>query len=88
MGTSWYCTRPFEGIRHSKIRSPEVLLSCILIRVGSQFYGYNNLHMFSLLISLFDRIGRFQEWFDGRFGWFFTNGMKEPRRSKVGSFRA
>lgn len=79
---------PSGSTQLSKKRSPDVLPCDILIRAAFRFYGYNNLHMFSLLISLFDRIGRFQEWFDGRFGWFFTNGMKEPRRPKVGSFRA
>ena len=25
--------------------------------------------------------GRFERWFDEWFGWFFTNGMKERRRT-------
>lgn len=33
--------------------------------------------MFNFLYALFDRIDRFGSWFDRRFGWFFTNGMKD-----------
>jgi hypothetical protein len=25
---------------------------------------------------MLDRLERFERWFDRRFGWFFTNGMK------------
>lgn len=43
--------------------------------------------MDTLLIYLQERIARFERWFDRRFGWFFTNGMKErPRRH--GSLKA
>jgi hypothetical protein len=35
--------------------------------------------MFTLLQFLFDGFSRFQAWFDKRFGWFFTNGMKKQR---------
>lgn len=31
---------------------------------------------------------RFQNWFDARFGWFFTNGMKERRTPRPESFKA
>lgn len=31
---------------------------------------------------------RFQNWFDARFGWFFTNGMKERRGSRQEPFKA
>jgi len=40
--------------------------------------------MFSLLHFLFDRFDRFQSWFDQRFGWFFTNGMKQRRPQRQG----
>lgn len=33
--------------------------------------------MVHLLIFLADRMERFERWFDRRFGWFFTNGMKK-----------
>lgn len=39
-----------------------------------------------LLFSTIRRINRFQLWFDDRFGWFFTNGMKarrSPERKQV-----
>lgn len=44
--------------------------------------------MLDLLFRSFDLMGRFQTWFDRRFGWFFTNGMKarnleEGRTAKV-----
>jgi hypothetical protein len=44
--------------------------------------------MFSLLLFLMDRFDRFQAWFDQRFGWFFTNGMKQQRPVRAGSFKA
>lgn len=37
------------------------------------------------LLSMFLR---FQNWFDARFGWFFTNGMKERRASRQEPFKA
>jgi hypothetical protein len=43
--------------------------------------------MFSLLLRLMHRFERFQAWFDHRFGWFFTNGMKERRPQRSGVFR-
>lgn len=30
-----------------------------------------------LLQHLFDRLSRFERWFEQRYGWFFTNGMKD-----------
>ncbi len=44
--------------------------------------------MFDLLLFLMDRFSRFQSWFDQRFGWFFTNGMKERRQPEHRAFRA
>lgn len=35
--------------------------------------------MAAIFFTLLDRLGRFQRWFDHRFGWFFTNGMKARR---------
>ncbi len=32
--------------------------------------------MSGYLHHLFERIDRFERWFDRHFGWFFTNGMK------------
>lgn len=29
------------------------------------------------LFHLFDRLARFERWFELRYGWFFTNGMKD-----------
>ena len=31
----------------------------------------------SIRKRLLVHLGRFERWFDARFGWFFTNGMKE-----------
>lgn len=33
-----------------------------------------------VLYFVFDQFSRFSEWFDRRYGWFFTNGMKATRR--------
>jgi hypothetical protein len=32
--------------------------------------------MDTLLLFMYDSLDRFERWFDKRFGWFFTNGMK------------
>ena len=40
----------------------------------------SNLQAMSIILSLFRNLERFEEWFDDRFGWFFTNGMKEQER--------
>jgi hypothetical protein len=42
--------------------------------------------MFSLLHHVLVHTHRFARWFDARFGWFFTNGMKErqvPEENKI-----
>jgi len=44
--------------------------------------------MSSLLFSVFSRLSRFEQWFDQRFGWFFTNGMKERKADGSSWFRA
>ena len=36
--------------------------------------------MFRLMIYLGDLFAHFERWFNLRFGWFFTNGMKGGRR--------
>ncbi len=40
--------------------------------------------MFSLFLRTMALLRRFQHWFDRRFGWFFTNGMKacDPSRER------
>lgn len=38
--------------------------------------------MFSILHAILNALGRFQNWFDRRYGWFFTNGMKEYREPR------
>lgn len=35
-----------------------------------------------LFTSIARALERFQLWFDARFGWFFTNGMKERRAQR------
>jgi len=32
--------------------------------------------MYTLFHHVIDQADRFARWFDTRFGWFFTNGMK------------
>jgi hypothetical protein len=32
--------------------------------------------MDTLLLFMYDSLDSFERWFDKRFGWFFTNGMK------------
>lgn len=38
--------------------------------------------MDTVLIFIQDRLDRFEKWFNDRFGWFFTNGMKDRRARK------
>lgn len=44
--------------------------------------------MAHLLLFLHDRMERFERWFDRRFGWFFTNGMKDRRDHRPHIFKA
>ena len=44
--------------------------------------------MFSMLLRTMALLRRFQHWFDQRFGWFFTNGMKSRDISRERSVRA
>jgi hypothetical protein len=54
-----------------------------------ELYGPKDLQaMATLFHLLLTALGRFERWFDGRFGWFFTNGMKEPHQQGRASFRA
>lgn len=41
-----------------------------------------------VLIFLYDRLDRFERWFDKHFGWFFTNGMKDRRERRPHIFKA
>ncbi|MBV6404546.1 MAG: hypothetical protein IT228_09820 [Flavobacteriales bacterium] len=36
-----------------------------------------------MLNALFHVLERFEAWFDRRFGWFFTNGMKDRARREA-----
>lgn len=38
--------------------------------------------MATLAHTLLRGFDRFRIWFDTRFGWFFTNGMKDPRAQR------
>ncbi len=54
-----------------------------------ELYGPKDLQaMATLFHLLLTALGRFERWFDGRFGWFFTNGMKEHHQQGRASFRA
>ncbi len=35
--------------------------------------------MTTVLLRFHDLLDRFERWFNDRFGWFFTNGMKDGR---------
>jgi hypothetical protein len=44
--------------------------------------GHSTCNAMSLYFFQFlHRLERFESWFDGRFGWFFTNGMKKQQPS-------
>lgn len=44
--------------------------------------------MTTLFQQISDRISDLEHWFDLRFGWFFTNGMKEWKRAGRARFKA
>ncbi len=44
--------------------------------------------MDTVLLFCSDRLERFERWFNDRFGWFFTNGMKDRRAGRTDSFKA
>ncbi|MEO8587961.1 MAG: hypothetical protein ABI432_01215 [Flavobacteriales bacterium] len=44
--------------------------------------------MFSLFLRISDRVDRFADWFNTRFGWFFTNGMKDGPPPRGSGFKA
>jgi hypothetical protein len=52
---------------------------------GSGGYSCKRRAMFTTLQHAFDLLARAGRWFDERFGWFFTNGMKQRGER---SFRA
>lgn len=35
-----------------------------------------------VLLFFYNGLDRFERWFDRRFGWFFTNGMKHREQRK------
>ena len=44
--------------------------------------------MFVLLHTIRLKLARVERWFDKRFGWFFTNGMKGRRSPPGPAFKA
>lgn len=44
--------------------------------------------MANTLFNLLSGLGRFERWFNDRFGWFFTNGMKGGTAFKDGRTRS
>lgn len=44
--------------------------------------------MTRLIHFFYDHLDRFERWFDDRFGWFFTNGMKGHRSKSSHTFKA
>lgn len=38
--------------------------------------------MTTALLRFSEMLDRFERWFNDRFGWFFTNGMKDRRTRK------
>jgi hypothetical protein len=46
------------------------------IRPQCALFGQPCKEMAQIMITAADMMDRFERWFDQRFGWFFTNGMK------------
>ncbi|HQV75157.1 MAG TPA: hypothetical protein PLE78_06680 [Flavobacteriales bacterium] len=44
--------------------------------------------MVAAIFSVLNGFDRFQAWFDRRFGWFFTNGMKQVRAKRMHALKA
>lgn len=79
----WRC--PFSIFSH---RSPAFRPTRIRIGIILELSGQDTLRMLGIIFNTMDRLGRFQKWFDSRFGWFFTNGMKSGQPKTEGSVRA
>jgi hypothetical protein len=44
--------------------------------------------MAPILSKFIERLSEMERWFDIRFGWFFTNGMKGKRHPEENDLRA
>jgi|GEM_PF-1047591 hypothetical protein len=42
----------------------------------ARVYGITRRIMANSIFNFLSRLDRFERWFNDRFGWFFTNGMK------------
>lgn len=54
-------------------------MTYVTIGMGMGLYAQTRKDMRPLMDRISAVIGRFANWFDKRFGWFFTNGMKGHR---------
>lgn len=60
----------------------------ILISALLELYIQERPPMVAAIFSVLNGFDRFQAWFDRRFGWFFTNGMKQVRAKRMHALKA
>ena len=68
-GNSWSCRRLFS----TSLRRVSNDLGIVVVMLP------NVRIMDRVIVLVADGLERFEQWFNDRFGWFFTNGMKRPR---------
>lgn len=55
---------------------------CAMIGRTALLSSRRKITMGTFLYRFTAGLSRFEDWFNRRFGWFFTNGMKGPRSSQ------
>ena len=60
----------------------------ILIGKLLELYIQERPPMVAAIFSVLNGFDKFQAWFDRRFGWFFTNGMKQVRAKRMHALKA
>lgn len=58
------------------------------IGTRSELKGHNLQLMAAIIQHLSQRFEALERWFDQRFGWFFTNGMKEQQQAERAETKA
>ena len=53
----------------------------------ARVYGITRRIMANSIFNFLSRLDRFERWFNDRFGWFFTNGMKQRKPQRQGDVR-
>ena len=58
-----------------------VLNELLFLYYSSVFYRYYIKHI--IMENLLKSLGKFENWFNNNFGWFFVNGRKQSEKLKA-----